>query len=364
MQPLRKRLGRALLPCAAIVATTLLTTHADAQLSSAQQSALKANCRSDFMSHCSSESPGTKGALLCLQKNVAGLSPGCKAAVSATLPPPPAAKASPPPPVAPPKPAAAAAPEPAVASAPPVEHSAAQAEAFDKACGNDYLAHCASVPPGGKEAAVCLRQHAMALSVPCKEALSRLAAPPPVRKTAVVHAAPPPVPPPPPPVAVAAGPTPQQLKAVKFTCRRDFRVHCRGVPAGGQEAMACLMRNSARLTPNCRTSVRAIEASMPMAPTAAATARPTPEQQAALKQNCSGDFPRVCPGVSPGPSALTCLQTHAAELSPACKASVASLGGAAAPTVVVVEPAPKRHLPPGITPAGRILRRIMEHNER
>ena len=352
MQPFRNRLGRAFLPWAAMVAVAVLAQPANAQLSSAQQNALRSNCRSDFMSHCSSESPGTKGALVCLQKNVARLSPGCKAAVSATLPPPPAAaKAAPPPPPAappPPRPAVAVTPPPTAA---PPRRSTAQSDALNAACGNDYLAHCASVAPGGKEALACLRQHAMELSVPCKRVLSRLVEPhrPAPPKRAVRAAPPPVVVAPPPPAAVAAGPTPQQLKAVKFTCRSDFRAHCRGVPTGGKEAMACLMRNSARLTPNCRTSIRAIEASMPMAPpaAAAATAQPTAAQQAALKQNCRGDFPRVCPGVSPGPAALTCLQTHAAEVSPACKASLAAIGGAAAPpAAAAAAAAPKRHLPP------------------
>ncbi len=207
MQPFTRRL-RALLPSAAFIAFAMLTQHAQAQLSSAQQSALRANCRSDFMSHCSGVTPGSKDALVCLQKNVARLSPGCRTAVSATLPPPPAAKASPPPPPAappPPKPATAAAPPP---KATPAPQSTARNNALNAACGNDYLAHCASVPPGGNEALVCLRQHAMTLSVPCKEVLSKMMAPAPkpMRKTVVRAAPPPPAAAPPPPVAVAAAP--------------------------------------------------------------------------------------------------------------------------------------------------------------
>lgn len=56
-----------------------------AQPTAAQQSAMRANCRSDFMSKCSGVTPGTKDALECLQKNVAGLSPNCQKAVSATM---------------------------------------------------------------------------------------------------------------------------------------------------------------------------------------------------------------------------------------------------------------------------------------
>jgi hypothetical protein len=38
------------------------------------------------MSKCSGVTPGGKDALLCLQKNVASLSPACQTAVSATIP--------------------------------------------------------------------------------------------------------------------------------------------------------------------------------------------------------------------------------------------------------------------------------------
>src|SRR3569832_2400675 len=94
---------------------------AQAQVTSAQQSAMRSNCRSDFMSHCSGVTPGGKAALKCLQQNVDKLSGGCQTAVRATMPAPapaaaaakpaePAPKAAeaPPAPPAPPPPAAAA----------------------------------------------------------------------------------------------------------------------------------------------------------------------------------------------------------------------------------------------------------------
>ena len=68
-------------------------------------------------------------------------------------------------------------------------------------------------------------------------------------------------------------PTPEQMNAIKFTCRRDFTANCRGVPQGGPEALACLQRNSARLSPNCRTSIAAITEGEP-APAPAAAAAP------------------------------------------------------------------------------------------
>ncbi len=60
---------------------------AGAQVTADQQSAIRANCRGDFLSKCSGVTPGGKDALQCLQKNVAALSAGCKGAVSTTLPP-------------------------------------------------------------------------------------------------------------------------------------------------------------------------------------------------------------------------------------------------------------------------------------
>src|SRR6185437_5094838 len=51
----------------------------------AQQSAMRSNCRNDFMAKCSGVTPGGKDALACLQNNVAGLSPACKRVVSATM---------------------------------------------------------------------------------------------------------------------------------------------------------------------------------------------------------------------------------------------------------------------------------------
>ena len=59
---------------------------ANAQVTAEQQSAIRANCRGDFISKCAGVTPGGKEALQCLQRNAAALSPGCKPAVSATLP--------------------------------------------------------------------------------------------------------------------------------------------------------------------------------------------------------------------------------------------------------------------------------------
>ncbi|MFZ0396748.1 MAG: hypothetical protein WAM06_01720, partial [Methyloceanibacter sp.] len=51
-----------------------------------QQSAIRSNCRSDFMANCSGVPRGGKEALQCLKDNVAKLSSGCQQAVKAVMP--------------------------------------------------------------------------------------------------------------------------------------------------------------------------------------------------------------------------------------------------------------------------------------
>src|SRR6516162_8709677 len=51
--------------------------------SEAQRAAVKAQCRSDYIAHCSDVTPGGAAALQCLQKNMASLSASCQSAVRA-----------------------------------------------------------------------------------------------------------------------------------------------------------------------------------------------------------------------------------------------------------------------------------------
>jgi len=82
-----------------------------------QQSAIRSNCRSDFMANCSFVPRGGKEALQCLKDNVAKLSSGCQQAVKAVMP---APAPKPPAPSVTATPAAPAAPPPAATPAAPV----------------------------------------------------------------------------------------------------------------------------------------------------------------------------------------------------------------------------------------------------
>jgi hypothetical protein len=284
MDKVRHKVLRAFWPCLTVLAVTAVTQHASAQVTAAQQSAIKASCRSDFMAKCSGVTPGGKDALACLQKNVTGLSPACQTAVSATLPPPAPAAAKPadvaPPPAAPaaaqaPAPSPAAAPAtppttpaappkaamvkpakpaaPAAAVAAPAAPTAAQQSAMKQACRSDFMAKCSGVTPGGKDALACLQRNGAGLSPSCKQVVSAtMGAPAPAAGAAVA------------PVAVTpAAPAPTAPKAplanaavMLRACKLDLFRHCRGVGPGGGRELACLAANESGLTIRCKMAMK------------------------------------------------------------------------------------------------------------
>jgi hypothetical protein len=71
-------------------------------------------------------------------------------------------------------------------------------------------------------------------------------------------------------------PTAEQQSAIKFTCRRDFIVNCRGVTPGGPDALTCLQRHAATLSQDCKTSIAAIGEAPPVAAGTSAEAAPPP----------------------------------------------------------------------------------------
>jgi hypothetical protein len=159
------------------------------QPTQAQIGAVKAACRSDFMAHCSSVTPGGKAALACLQKNAASLSAPCQSAVNAigggaggVAPASTAQPASPEP-----SPGAAST-DAAPAAAPETEGSAGASGGAVRAfphmsprqelriirfsCGADYRSLCGDTPPGGGRVVACLRANQASLSPQCRRALA------------------------------------------------------------------------------------------------------------------------------------------------------------------------------------------------
>src|SRR4030095_5762053 len=142
--------------------------------SQAQRDAIKSQCRSDYIAHCSSVPPGGEASLQCLQKNMSSLSSSCQSAVRAVEAP--AAATAKPADTAAPKataPAAASTPAPkAAAAAPAGQPSSAQISAIRSACRSDYPKVCAGVPTGGAPALQCLEKNKAKLSAGCEKAVS------------------------------------------------------------------------------------------------------------------------------------------------------------------------------------------------
>src|SRR6266536_3206756 len=171
-----------------LLAATIFATAAPALAqapSQAQRDAIKSQCRSDYMAHCSSVPPGGEASLQCLQKNMSSLSAGCRGAVRAveapsapraeTAPAAPKTESAAPKTESAPATAAKAATETAApkatASAPAKQPSSAQVSAIRGACRSDYPKVCAGVPTGGAPALQCLEKNKAKLSAGCEKAV-------------------------------------------------------------------------------------------------------------------------------------------------------------------------------------------------
>jgi len=232
----------------------------------AQRDAIKSQCRSDYIAHCSSVPPGGEASLQCLQKNMSSLSSSCQSAVRAVEAP--AAATAKPADTAAPKataPAAAttAAPkaaEPKAAAAPAAgQPTSAQISAIRSACRSDYPKVCAGVPTGGAPALQCLEKNKAKLSAGCEKAVSAAsgggaatAAPAagaaPGAAGAAAAAAPAA------PAAIVLRPMRprEELFVLRSACGTDVRTICGGVQPGGGRIVQCLATNAAQLSPACK----------------------------------------------------------------------------------------------------------------
>jgi hypothetical protein len=168
--------------------------------------------------------------------------------------------------------------------------------------------------------------------------------------------------------ASAQQPSQEQIGAIRSACRADYQARCVGVQPGGPEALACLKKNVAMLSPGCQKAVgsvdggaaqksgeavaanppgAAVPATEPNAATNATSAAPVaavappaaaPTVRAAstmaatrpaaapraelavLRQACGRDYQANCAGVRPGGGqAIACLAANQARLSPGCQ---------------------------------------------
>jgi hypothetical protein len=257
----------------------LFATAAVAQApTDAQRAAIKSQCRSDYMAHCSSVPPGGAASLQCLEKNMSSLSTGCADAVHAVQAP-----------------------------------AASKAEEAPKPEAAPAAASTESPPPAAQAEPASAKPAATAASKPAGAAASKSAA-----------------------GSTAEKPSQAQIAAIRSACRGDYPNVCAGVPPGGAAALQCLAKNRAKVSAACGKAVAAVSgagtsATAATAPPAAAAApamvlrpmRPR-EELMVLRSACGPDVRSLCGGVQPGGGRIAqCLAGNAASLSPACRSVLA-----------------------------------------
>ena len=148
--------------------------------------------------------------------------------------------------------------------------------------------------------------------------------------------------------ALAQQPSEEQIAAVRASCRSDFLSHCAGVPRGGAEALQCLKRNVAQLSPACRAAVNAIAATAPKPEPRPAPAAPLPAPAASAPPAPAAAPPPAAPVAAP-PSAPAANAPAPAATAPTAqppKKRVAVPPKPAAPPVAAAPAAP----PPAAQP--------------
>ncbi|GKQ51351.1 hypothetical protein [Bradyrhizobium sp. Ce-3] len=234
------------LALAALMSTAPALSQAPSQ---AQRDAIKSQCRSDYIAHCSSVPPGGEASLQCLQKNMASLAPGCASAVKAVEAPaaaaPAAAKTDA-------TPAATATAKPATEAAAPKAAgapSSAQVSAIRSACRSDYPKVCAGVPTGGAPALQCLEKNKGKLSPACEKAVAAAGGGAAPEAGAAATAAPAAA-----PAVIMLRPLRprEELFVLRSACGGDVRSICGGVQPGGGRIVQCLATNAGSLSPACR----------------------------------------------------------------------------------------------------------------
>jgi len=190
----------------------------------------------------------------------------------------------------------------------------AQRDAVRASCRSDFMANCASVQPGGKEALECLLRNESKLSAPCRSAVSAIASP-------SNPAAPAP--------AAAATPAPSDASPPAQT-QSSMPAAAVAPTATSRPASVPTRKTRATSTPATPTASAAASGSA-SGPTAAPTVAPLgpirpmlPRRALMILAQCRPEQQRLCAGVPAGGGRiLSCLAANAQQLSPTCYEALA-----------------------------------------
>jgi hypothetical protein len=184
----------------------------------------------------------------------------------------------------------------------------AQRDAVRAACRSDFMANCASVQPGGKEALDCLVRNEPKLSGSCRSAVNAIAVP----------AASP---------ATPAAAAPAQPSAGSAPAQGQSSASGPAVaPTTKTPATAPARKNGAAT----RTTAPSAASATASGPSSGASAAPVvaplgpirpmlPRRALMILAQCRPDQQRLCAGVpAGGGKILSCLAANAQQLSPVC----------------------------------------------
>jgi hypothetical protein len=178
----------------------------------------------------------------------------------------------------------------------------AQRDAVRASCRSDFMANCASVQPGGKEALECLLRNESKLSAPCRSAVSAIATPASSpAATAPAAAVPPPN---------DAAPLGQSAMPAATTPPATKPSHA--APAVKQKTPAATRAATAPAAPPASTAAPAVAPLGPIRPM-------LPRRALMVLAQCRPDQQRLCAGVPAGGGKIfACLAANAQQLSPVC----------------------------------------------
>lgn len=187
----------------------------------------------------------------------------------------------------------------------------AQRDAVRVACRSDFMANCASVQPGGKEALECLVRNEPKLSPSCRSAVNAIATPASGVAAPASTAA---TPPKPSDASAPAQPAAAAPPATKTPATAPSRKSTAGTRPTTTPAATSAAASGSASAPTAAPAVAPLGPIRPMLPRRALMilAQCRPEQQ------------RLCAGVPPGGGKiLSCLAANAQQLSPTCYEALA-----------------------------------------